>query len=213
MICATARGTATSMEMLKIGRLAATMFALMAAGSVEAQDRWRYAGASDEFEIFLDSATASRSGDLVEVWVEHRYQSSKVHSRTSSLSRINCVRRTLSTLSNVEYDPAGKVKRSHTSNGLPEPIVPGTVGELTWGAACPIEAEPLGLEQVRSLGERLRRDDPDFEAKFSGISAAISRIQATLPPTLWVAAIELEWSTIPAQPKRAPLSVTPERIR
>lgn len=193
---------------------AAVLFLLTAVvGAASAQDRWGYAGSSDEFAIYLDSATASRNGDLVQVWVEHRYKSSRLYSRTSSLHRIDCVRRTLATLSTVEYDPAGKVKRSQASGGSPEPIVPGTVGELTWGAACPNEAEPLGLEQVRALGDRLRRDDPDFEPKFSGISAAISRIQATLPPTLWAAGIELEWSLIPPRPERATLSVTPEEIR
>lgn len=177
-------------------KLVLGMSLLLVATAASPQDRWRYAGSSDEFGIFLDVATTSRTGDLVEVWVEHRYDSSKEFSLVSSLNRIDCARRTTTILSTVEYDTDRKVKRRQTSQGSQGPIVPGTVGELTWGAACPNEAQPLGIEQVQALGDRLRASDPNFDAKFSRFHETVTRIQESLPPLLWAPAIEFEWNQL-----------------
>lgn len=177
-------------------RIAVLLSLAVFAGGANAQDRWRYAGASDDFTVYLDTTTMSRTGDRVEVWGEYRYESSKEFSRVASLHRIDCVRRTSTNLSRVEYGPDRKVKDSHASAGYPQPIVPGTVGELEWGAACPTEAQPLGIEQVRALGDKLRSSDPNFEKKIAEMRPAIEQIQATVPPTLWAEALEFEWNRL-----------------
>ena len=129
----------------------------------------------------------------MEAWFEHRYKPHAELSKSLAMMRIDCRRRVITILSSVQYGTDSKVTMSSSVPGSPDPIVPGSMGELNWGAACPEEAETFGLEQVRKLGERLRRDDPDFDEKFSGMSARIKAIQAVLPPTLWAPAIENEW--------------------
>ncbi len=181
------------MERLMIGKATGVLIALIAAAGALAQDRWRYAGTSPEYDVYLDSATLSRSGSNVDAWFEHRYKPQGELSKSLNMMRIDCTRRTVAVLSSVQYGKDSKVKLSSTDPGPQSPIIPGSMGELAWGAACPEEAEPFGLEQVRMLGERLRRADPAFDRKISEMSATISGIQAVLPPTLWAAAIESEW--------------------
>jgi len=186
---------------------------LSAASSALGQDRWLYAGSSDEIDIFLDNSTFKRTGNNVDVWAEYRFKSPKKFSQISTLFRIDCVQRTRQAKTVVTYGLKQEVISTESSFHAVEQTVPGTVGEYVWGGACAVEATPYGLERVQALGDRLRSEDPDFDVKFSGFREKVARIQATVPPTLWAEAIELEWSMIPPLPKRPPLSVSPEKIR
>lgn len=184
------------MNISLLGRIAGTVLTVLATGGAFAQDRWQYAGPSRDFDVYLDTATLRRTGDRVDAWFEHRYKPESEFSRSVTLLRIDCGSRMITVLSSVQYGKDAKVKFSSNSAGSPDPVIPATMGEFSWGAACPKEAEPFGLEQVRMLGERLRRDDPDFPRKFAGMSKKIEAIQAVLPPTLWASAIEYEWRKV-----------------
>lgn len=163
-----------------------------------ADERWQYSGdgIEDGFGIYLDTTTLERDGDYANAWFEYRYTAKKDGFRDLALFRINCARRSLRLDSKMEYDANGKLLRSASASSAEAPIAPQSVGEMLWGAACPEEAKPLGLKQVQTLGDRLRREDADFDRKFAEISESIGSIQAIFPPTLWAAVIELEWSKL-----------------
>lgn len=179
-------------------RIAALLLAL-AAGTAVGQDRWQYVGdgSSNESSIFMDTSSLRRNGDYSDAWFESRFEIPKKYSRISNFYRINCKERTLISRSYVEYKPDGSVLNSSSNAGAFEPIVPRSIGERLWGAACPDEAAPQGLEDVASLGRRLRALDEDFDKKLQILAPKIQHIQANYPPTTWAEAIEYEYRKLP----------------
>ncbi|TFZ45687.1 hypothetical protein E5C33_09445 [Stenotrophomonas maltophilia] len=177
----------------------AALLLVLAAGSVVGQDRWQYVGGgnSDGSSIFMDTSSLRRSGDYTDAWFESRFENSKKYSRISNFYRINCKERTLSARSYVEYKPDGSVLNSGSDASAFEPIVPQSVGEGLWGAACAEGATQQGLEDVRSLGRRLRASDEDFDRKLQILAPKIQHIQANSPPTTWAEAIEYEYRKLP----------------
>lgn len=181
--------------------IALALLLVSACGNCLASDRWRYVGETAEFEVQMDFDTFEREGDFATAWFEYRYFKPTDVSRHSMLVRIDCVKRTRQELSGITYDQRGRV--SHSSN---QPlgrahIVPDTAGELSWGAACPEEATPLGRKRLGAKLDELMRGDAQSDRRLSEISSYILVAQERLPPTLWADVVEFEWKN--RWPRRA----------
>lgn len=62
-----------------------------------------------------------------------------------------------------------------------------------------------GTAEVKALGAQLRAADPaSFEAKSKLIAPMVNRIQKSLSPDQWAAAIKEQWDVLPAIPAPAP---------
>lgn len=179
-------------------RVVAGLIFLLAAGGAAGQDRWQYVGdgTEDGFSAYMDTATLSRTGDYANAWFEYRYAKNRRLSRTSNLAQINCVKRTLSLQSSTEYGLDGRVVGGRQASSEQAHIIPQSVGELLWGAACRSEAEPQGIREIGALAERLRAQDPDYDRKIAELGATMRAIEALFPPTLWADVMELEYKKL-----------------
>ncbi|MBU2048761.1 MAG: hypothetical protein KKH61_07265 [Gammaproteobacteria bacterium] len=179
---------------------------VLASSAATAQERWQYAGdgIEEDYGIFLDTATLERRGDYSDAWFEYRYAGKKRGSRDSLLFRINCVRRTVRLEAVAEYGPSGRYLRGDSGPSTEAHVVPRSVGEMLWGAACPEEAKPQGLKDVVELAQRLQSEDPFFDQKISELGPTIRGVEQLFPPTLWGSVLELEYRKLPDPASESP---------
>ena len=173
----------------------------LTAGQAAAQEsRWAYVGSSANGSTYFDTQTIERTNGMAEAWFREESKGASSYVTDRTRYRFDCPNRKIGTVSTISYSATGAVKASYDPSYVPlDAVVPETAGENAWAIACPEEAAPLGLQQVGALGEKLRRTDPNFDAKFKRIQPFVGWVQANLPATQWARAIQLEWDSLSTQ--------------
>lgn len=186
-----------SRDGLMLAALAA--MSAFAAGEAAAQEsRWAYVGSSASGSTYFDTQTIERTNGIAEAWFREESKGASSYVTERTRYRFDCPNRKIGTVSTISYSVTGAVKSSYDPAYVAmHAVVPETTGENAWAISCPEEAAPLGLQQVGALGRELRRDDPEFHAKFEQMQPFIRWAQANLPATLWARAIRDEWEKLP----------------
>jgi len=176
------------------------VLALSGGQAVAQSARWGYVGSGATGHVYIDTQTIERTGNVAEAWFREETLTTPSYISTRVRYKFDCPVRKIAAVALITYSSTGAVKSSDEQPYQPyRSVVPDSAGENAWAAACPEEAEPMGLEQVGALGRELRAKDPNFDRKFDRISSEIQRIQQTLPATQWARAIRSEWESMPTE--------------
>ena len=112
-----------------------------------AMAEWVLIGSVDEFDLYVDTTTIRKNGNLVKMWELKDYKTGQNTQDGVYLSKkvqheYDCRNETDRLLALVAYSGnmgSGKVISSFTVNEYQSPahpIVPGTVGVVLWKIAC-----------------------------------------------------------------------------
>lgn len=128
-------------------KYAVIMIPLLFLSSGPAYAEWVQIVTSNDHEgytTYIDSDTLRRKGNLVKIWILHDFKAAQVERPHSyiSVKRLNeydCADERIHNLAYLKYSgPMGtrEVVDSYMGPSNWAPVVPDTVGEVLWKAAC-----------------------------------------------------------------------------
>ncbi len=142
---------------------------LVATVNAQAAQWWGFTEVmSDHVMTYFDAESLTHQGQSVNVWVNFIYNNAfrkaDGPARLMQKYRYNCKAHTAQVLQSTFYSPTGEITGSSNAPYDPDDVIPGSIGESMYKAAC-TPGFPVVNKLTKPLLQPIAHNDPDREAQ------------------------------------------------